>query len=71
MWIDKLGRGRIAGQSLAFLAEKSGLKFTRSQIALAIGKSAKGGAFADAISLMKRNNLIIEQGGMIWINPEL
>ena len=71
MWIDKLGRTQTPGKILSFLAEKSGLKFTRSQIRLAIGISAKSSGLSAAVSLLKRNQLIIEQAGQLWINPEL
>lgn len=43
MWIEKLGSSG-ASRILKFLSEKSGMKFTRSQVALAIGMSSKGGA---------------------------
>lgn len=70
MWLDKLGNGG-ASKILKFLAEKSGLRFTRSQIGLAIGMSAKGGSFLTYISTLKRNLLIKEEGGLIQINPDL
>jgi hypothetical protein len=70
MWLEKLGNSG-SSRILKFLAEKSGLKFTRSQIGLAIGMSSKGGSFLTYISTLKRNLLIKEEGGMIWINPDL
>ena len=69
MWVTKLGGG--AGRILTFLAEKAPMKFTRSQIALAIGMSSKGGTYNAYIQLLKRNNLIVEQGDEIRISPDL
>lgn len=70
MWFSKLGNG-MPNKILRFLAEKSGLKFTRSQIALGTGYSANGGSFINALSLLRRNLLIKEDGGFICINPDL
>jgi len=70
MWIEKLGNTG-ASRILKFLADKSDLKFTRSQVALAVGMSGKGGSFVTYISTLKRNSLIVEQGKEIWINPDL
>lgn len=70
MWIDKLGNGG-ASRILKFLAEKGGLKFTRSQIGLAVGLSPNSGSFATYIATLKRNRLIIEQNRECWVNPDL
>ena len=70
MWIEKLGNGG-ASRILKFLSEKAGLKFTRSQIALAVGMSARGGSYLSYISTLKRNLLIKEENGMIYINSDL
>lgn len=70
MWLEKLGDSG-ASRILKFLAEKSGLKFTRSQIGLAVGMSAKGGSFLTYISTLKRNLLIKEENGFIQVNPDL
>lgn len=70
MWFEKLGKG-MPYNILKFLVEKSGLKFTRSQIALACGYSANGGSFGNALSLLRRNVLIKEDGGLIQVNPDL
>lgn len=70
MWLSKLGKAMPA-KILKFLAEKSGLSFTRSQIALACGYSANGGSFTNALSLLRQNLLIKEEGGRISINPDL
>ncbi len=70
MWVEKLGNGGAA-RILKFLAEKSGMKFRRSQIALAVGLSSRSGSFAGYLAHLKRNRLIIEQQGELWINPDL
>jgi hypothetical protein len=72
LWIDKVGgEASGAGRILRFLSDKSGLKFSRSQIALAIGMSARGGSFNGYIQLLKRNNLIKETDGQLFISPDL
>ena len=70
MWLEKLGGGG-ASRILKFLAEKSGMKFTRSQVGLAVGLSPSSGSFATYISILKRNRLIIEQNREVWVNPDL
>ena len=70
MWLQKLGNS-MPSAILRFLAGKSGLRFSRSQIALACGYSAKGGSFVNAISLLTRNNLIKRDGEYYEINPDL
>jgi hypothetical protein len=70
MWVEKLGNGG-AVRVLKFLAEKSGMKFRRTQFALAVGLSARSGSFAGYLAHLKRNRLIIEQQGEICINPDL
>jgi len=71
MWIDKLGRGRAAGKILAFLGERAGARFTRSQICLAVGIGTTGGNTTDAFSTLKRNRLILEQGREVTLSPDL
>ncbi len=71
MWIEKLGRSNAAGRILQFLSEKAGLGFTKSQVALAAQMSVKGGAFNEAMSLLKRNNLIKVENRLFFINPDL
>jgi hypothetical protein len=71
MWIEKLESVRAAGKILAFLSEKHGMKFTLSQICLAVGIATSGANTTEAFSTLKRNNLIIEQGREMWINPDL
>lgn len=70
MWINKIGQNG-ASRILRFLADKPGLKFTRSQIGLATQMSSKGGSFLTYISTLKRNNLITEYDGLIQISQDL
>lgn len=70
MWLEKLGNGGLS-KILKFLADKSGMKFSRSQIGLGVGLSAKSGSFNTYIATLKRNLLIKEEGGFIQINPDL
>ncbi len=71
MWLGKVGRETGAGRILSFLATKSGLKFRRAQIALAVGMSANGGTFKDYMATLTRNNLVVQSDGLVWINHEL
>lgn len=69
MWLNKLGNGGTS-RILKFLSEKSGMRFTRSQIGLAVGLK-QSGSFSTYMSTLKRNSLIKEEGGLCWINPDL
>jgi hypothetical protein len=71
VWVRKVGQDTGAGRILRYLAEKSGLKLSRAQIALGVGMSANGGTFRDYIATLLRNNLVVQSDGFIWINPEL
>ena len=71
MWMKSSGAAAPQAKILAFLSAKHGMKFTRSQICLAVGIATSGGNTTDAFSTLKRNNLIIEQGREIWINPDV
>lgn len=68
MWLEKLGNGGPS-RILKFLDEKAGLKFTRSQIALAVRLTPS--SIATYIPILKRNKLIIENNNECWINPDL
>ena len=70
MWLQKLGNGGTR-RILEFLASKSGMKFTRSQVGLATGLSSKSGSFNTYMATLKRNNLIIEHGGLSQVNHDL
>jgi hypothetical protein len=69
MWIGKLGADNGRSKILRFLAEKFGLKFTRSQIALATGLSPE--SVRIYLPFLKKNSLVIEEKGEVRINPEL
>lgn len=70
MWASKLGNGGV-GRIFKFLSDKSGMKFTRSQIGLAVGLSSKSGSFATYMATLKRNNLIKEESGLSCISTDL
>jgi hypothetical protein len=70
LWAEKLGNG-MASNIFKFLVEKYPMKFTRAQIGLGTGYSTNSGSFANALSLLRRNLLIKEEGGMIFLNPDL
>jgi hypothetical protein len=69
LWLGKL-KNRAA-RMFKILAENPHKQFTRNQIALAAGLSAKSGTFGTYLSKLRSNNLIIEQGGLFQMNPEL
>jgi hypothetical protein len=68
-WLKKLGNGG-ASRIFKFLAEKSGMKFTKSQIALAV-RLRISGSFNTYLSTLKRTNLIVKDGNFFSINPDL
>jgi hypothetical protein len=70
LWISKLGNSGAA-RILKFLADKTGMKFTKSQIGLGVGLQASSGSFATYMATLKRNNLIIKDGDCFRINPDL
>lgn len=71
MWIEKLGRSSGAGKMLKLLADKYPMKFTGSQLALAVGVSPKKSTYRAYMAALRRNNLISESGGYITVNPDL
>lgn len=71
MWIDKLGRSTCSGKILEFLAKKKGLKFTRSQMALATGYSVNSGGFNQALANLKKNKLVYTSGGNFEVSHDL
>jgi hypothetical protein len=70
MWVHKLGNSG-ASRILQFLHEKSGMKFTKNQIGLATRLSSSSGSFSTYMTTLRRNKLIIDQNGEVWINPDL
>lgn len=69
LWLDKIGRHKKEAEIIKFLAEKSGLTFTRSQLCLAVGITTK--QLSNMFGFLKKNNLILDDGGRIKINPDL
>jgi len=70
LWLGKLGNGGAA-RIFKFLAENSHKKFTKTQIGLAVGLSYKSGSFSTYMSKLRSNKLIIVEGGLAQINPDL
>lgn len=70
-WANKLGPSTGAARILRFLAEKSGLSYTRARVALAVGMAVGGGSFQSYLSDLKRAGLIVEQDGRLAISPDL
>lgn len=57
IWMPKLGPAEQ--KILTFMAERFPLKMTKSEIAIGIGLSARGGYFSAAFNKLKKNKLII------------
>lgn len=70
MWLDKLGKG-MPHNLLKFLLEHQGLSYSKSQLGLGCGYSPNSGSFSNALSLLRRNGLIIQDSTGIKINPDL
>jgi len=70
LWLGKL-KNSGAARMFKILAENPHKQFTRNQIALAAGLSHKSGTFGTYLSKLRSNNLIVEQGGLFQMNPEL
>jgi len=68
LWLPKLGTAEQ--KILRFMAEKFPLKMTRSQIALGIRLTTKGGYFNGAFNKLRKNGLIISAGGGDWTLSE-
>lgn len=69
MWLDKLGSG-YNRKTLEFLASKPNNGFTRQQLSLSVGCKPSN-MVNNVIPLLKRNLLVIEEGGRIKINPDV
>ena len=70
LWLKKFGNSG-AGKILQLLVEHPGRKFTRQQIALAVGYSVNAGHFRNCLSQLRTARVIVEQGGQIMLNPDL
>lgn len=69
-WLERAGKGG-EGRILKFLADKSGNRFTRNQIAFATELIPTSGSFNTYISNLKKRSLILEENKMLFINPEI
>lgn len=64
VWLSKLGPAEQ--RILRFMAAKYPLKMTKSEIALGIGLTARGGYFSGAFNKLRKNKLIVETGDGNW-----
>jgi len=60
LWLPKLGGAEA--RILRFMAEKFPMKMTKSQVAIGIGLTAKGGYFSGSFNNLIKNKLIIRDG---------
>jgi len=70
LWLRKFGNSG-AGKILQLLVEHPGRKFTRQQIALAVGYSVNAGHFRNCLSQLRTARVMVEQGNEIMVNPDL
>jgi hypothetical protein len=70
LWLTKFGSSG-AGKILRLLLEHPGRKFTRQQLALAVGYSVNAGHFRNCLSQLRTARVMVEQDGQITINPDL
>jgi hypothetical protein len=70
LWLKKFGNSG-AGKILRLLVDHPGRKFTRQQLALAVGYSVNAGYFRTCLSQLRTARVMVEQDGQIMINPDL
>jgi uncharacterized protein len=70
LWVKKFGNSG-AGKILQLLLDHPGRKFTRQQIALAVGYSVNAGHFRNCLSQLRTAKVMVEDGRDIMINPDL
>ena len=70
LWLKKFGNSG-AGKILRLLVEHPGRKFTRQQVALAVGYSVNAGYFRNCLSQLRTARVMLEQDGQIMLNPDL
>jgi hypothetical protein len=70
LWLKKYGDSDT-GKILRLLLDHPGRKFTRQQIALAVGYSVNAGHLRNCLSRLRTARVIVEQNGLIAINPDL
>jgi hypothetical protein len=61
LWLKKFGNSG-AGKILRLLLEHPGRKFTRQQLALAVGYSVNAGYFRNCLSQLRTARVMVEQG---------
>jgi len=71
MWKNKLGPSSLATRILNFLVENNHRAFSREQIALALGVSAKGGYINNEWGRLMRTSTVVKDGSMYKLNPNL
>lgn len=71
MWKGKLGNTSLATRILTFLSENTPKAFSREQVALAIGVTAKAGHTSNEWGRLMRTQTVIKQNGMYKLNPNL
>ena len=65
IWESKIP-SPCARKIFKFLLGNAGAKFTKSELGVKTGYSAKSGGFNNAISFLKRNNLVKYDGRFVW-----
>jgi hypothetical protein len=70
LWHSKFGYSG-AGKILRLLVDNPGRKFTRQQLALAVGLKVNAGHFANCLSQLRTARVMVQQDGLFTINPDL
>lgn len=71
LWKNKLGATSLATRILCFFSENSSREFSREQIALALGVSAKAGHTSNEWGRLMRTSTVVKNGSMYRLNPSL
>ena len=70
LWKSKLGTG-LAARIFELFTEHPSTEFSRSQIALGVGSSARSGHFDNEMGRLTRNQLLVRNGNQYRLNPNL
>jgi hypothetical protein len=70
LWKSKLGTG-LAARVFELFTEHPTTEFSRSQIALGVGSSARSGHFDNEMGRLTRNQLLVRNGNQYRLNPNL
>lgn len=70
LWKSKLG-DTLASRILTFFAQNATREFSREQVALALGVSAKAGHTSNEWSKIMRTATVVKNGGLYRLNPNL